>query len=136
MLCLLHYLVDGTVTLPTNRVIAQQDRNVPFSCVVTGEAFVAWVTPAKPERPGRPAIPSVRIPASQTTVVDRRRISVSGDTYELTIVDVTVDDGGEYICEGSVNSAVFTFQVDCKSKLCLLNNFPIYPIINPVPILC
>ena len=116
----LNCFIDGTVTLPTNRVIAQQERNVPFSCVVTGEAFVAWVTPAKPERPGRPAIPSVRIPASQTTVVDRRRMSVSGDTYELTIEDVTVDDGGTYTCEGSLSSADFTLEVDCKSKLCLL----------------
>ena len=81
---------------------------------------MAWVTPAKQARPGRPAIPSVRIPASQTTTVNRRKISVFGDTYELTIQDVIVDDGGEYICEGSVNSAVFTLEVDCKSKLCLL----------------
>jgi len=88
--------------------------------VVTGESFVAWVTPAKPARPGKPAIPSVRIPASQTTPVNRRKISVSGDTYELTIEDLIVDDGGEYICEGSVESKVFTLQVDCKSKLYLL----------------
>ena len=81
---------------------------------------MAWVTPAKPARPGRPAIPSVRIPASQTTPVNRRSISVSGDTYQLTIADVRVDDGGEYICEGSASSAVFTLQVDCKSKFCLV----------------
>ena len=98
---------------------------------------MAWVTPAKAARPGRPAIPSVRIPATQTTFVNRKKItvstSVSGDTYELTIQDVIVDDGGEYICEGSQNSAVFTLQVDCKSKLCIIRsplpgacNFPIF----------
>ena len=42
---------------------------------------------------------------------------MSGDTIELTIEDVIVDDGGEYICEGTVESKVFTLQVDCKSKL-------------------
>ena len=77
---------------------------------------MAWVTPAKPARPGRPAIPSVKIPASQTTAVNRRSMLVSGDTYELRTESVIVDDGGEYICEGSVNGAVFTLQVDCKSK--------------------
>lgn len=106
--------------MPTNTLKAQQQRNVPFSCVVSGETFQAWVTPAKPARPGRPAIPSVRIPASQTTPVNRRKILVVDDTYELTINDVEVDDGGEYICEGSANSAVFTLQVDCESKLCIL----------------
>ena len=117
MLCLLICLVDGTVNLPTALVKAQQSRDLSFQCGVIGESFVAWVTPAKPARPGKPAIPSVRIPASQTTAVNRRRISVSGDTYELTIEDLIADDGGEYICEGSVESKVFTLQVDCKSKL-------------------
>ncbi|XP_020602436.1 neural cell adhesion molecule 1-like isoform X3 [Orbicella faveolata] len=107
---------DGTVTLPTNTLKAQQGRDIPFQCVVTGESFVAWVTPAKPARPGKPAIPSVRIPASQTTPVNRRKISVSGDTYELTIEDLIVDDGGEYICEGSVESKVFTLQVDFETS--------------------
>ena len=116
----LNCFTDGTVTLPVNSVTAQQDRDVPFSCTVTGESFEAWVTPAQPARPGRPAIPSVRIPATQTTFVNRRKIDVSGDTYALTIQDVTVDDGGEYICEGSLGSAVFTLKVDCKCKLCLL----------------
>ena len=83
---------------------------------------MAWVTPAKPARPGRPAIPSVRIQASQTTTVNRRKISVFGDTYGLMTQDVIVDDGGEYICEGSQNSAVFTLQVDCKSKLCIIGS--------------
>lgn len=87
---------------------------------MVNEIFVAWVTPAKPARPGRPAIPSVRVPASQTTFVNRRKIAVSGDTYELTIEDVLVEDGGDYICEGSLSSRVFTLEVDCKSKLCLL----------------
>ena len=115
MHCLLHCLVDGTVTLPIPTLKAQQGGDLPFQCEVTGENFVAWVTPAKPARPGRPAIPSVRIPASQTTTVNRRRISVSGDTYEIAIENVTVDDGGEYICEGSLNnSAVFTLQVECR----------------------
>lgn len=81
---------------------------------------MAWVTPAKPARPGSPAIPSVQVPASQTTPVNRRSIAVSGDTYELTIADVIVDDGGDYICLGSQNSAIFTLQVDCKSKLYLI----------------
>ena len=116
----LNCFTDGAVTLPVTSVKAQQQRTVPFSCTITGESFVAWVTPAKPARPGRPAIQSERIPASQTEFVNRRKIGVSGDTYELTIQDVTVEDGGEYICEGSVGSAVFTLQVDCKCKLCLL----------------
>ena len=120
LLFYLKCLLDGTVTLPTSTVKAQQGREVPLQCVVTGEGFVAWVTPAKPARPGRPAIPSVRIPASQTTAVNRRRISVSGDSYELIIEDLIVDDGGEYICEGSIESKVFTLQIDCKSTLCLL----------------
>ena len=103
---------------------------VSFLCTVTEETFVAWVTPAKTARPGRPVIPSVNIPASQTTTVNRRKILVFGDTYGLMIEDVIVDDGGEYICEGSLNSAVFTLQVDCKSKLCIIRsslpyNFPI-----------
>ena len=117
LLSYLNCFIDGTVTLPTSTVKAQQERDVPFQCVVTGESFIAWVTPAKPARPGHPAIPSARIPASQTTAVNRRRISVSGDTYELTIEDLKVEDGGEYICEGSLESKVFTLQVDCKSKL-------------------
>ena len=83
---------------------------------------MAWVTPAKPARPGRPAIPSVRVPASQTTPVNRKSIAVSGDNYTLTIDDVIVDDGGDYTCEGSVNSAVFTLQVDCKSKFCIIKS--------------
>jgi len=114
MLCLLLYLVGGTVTLPTTTVKAQQGRTVSFQCVVIGESFVAWVTKATPARPGKPAIPSVRIPASQTTAVNRRRISVSGETYEITIEDLIADDGGDYICEGSVESKIFTLQVDCK----------------------
>ena len=69
---------------------------------------MAWVTPAKPAA----GIPSERIPASQTQ--GRRSISVSGNTYHLTISDVTVNDGGDYICEGSVNRAIFTLEVDCK----------------------
>jgi len=113
----LNCFIDGTVTLPTALVKGQQGRDLPFQCVVTGEDFLAWITPFKPARPGRPAIPSVRITASQTTTVNRRRISVSGDTFELTIEDLIVDDGGEYICEGTVESKVFTLQVDCKSKL-------------------
>ena len=83
---------------------------------------MAWVTPTKTANPGRPAIPSVRIPASQNTTVDRKRISVSGDNYGPMIQDVIIDDGGPYICEGSVNSAVFTLQVDCKSKLCIIRS--------------
>ena len=51
---------------------------------------------------------------------------MSGDTFRLTIADVTVDDGGEYICEGSLSSAVFTLEVDCKCKLCILK-VPITP---------
>jgi len=129
-------LVEGTVTLPIPTLKAQQGGNYNFSCEVTGESFVAWVTPAKPARPGRHAIPSVRIPANQTTTVNRRRISVSGDYYQLTTENVIVDDGGKYICEGSVNSAVFTLQVDCKSTFVPSKSFPIYPIINPVPVLC
>ena len=128
MLCLLHYLVDGTVTLPMPTLKAQQGGNYNFSCEVTGESFVAWVTPAKPARPGRHAIPSVRIPASQNTTVNRRRISVYGDYYELAIENVTVDDGGEYICEGSIdnNSAVFTLQVDCKSTFLKASSWPFF----------
>ncbi|XP_020602408.1 protein sax-3-like [Orbicella faveolata] len=106
---------EGTVTLPIPTLKAQQGGNYNFSCEVTGESFVAWVTPAKPARPGRHAIPSVRIPANQTTTVNRRRISVSGDYYQLTTENVIVDDGGKYICEGSVNSAVFTLQVDFET---------------------
>ena len=72
---------------------------------------MAWVTPAKPAHSGNPAIPSERITTSTT---GRRRIAVSKNTYELTIDAVTVDDGGEYICEGSIEKANFTLQVDCK----------------------
>ena len=116
------YFVDGTVTLPIKTFKAQQGRMVSFLCTVTGESFVAWVTPAKQARPGSLAKPKVRIPASQTTAVNRRLISVFGDTYVLMIEDVRVDDGGPYICEGSVNSAVFTLQIDCKSKLCIIRS--------------
>ena len=108
------YFLDGTVTLPIKTFKVQQGRMVSLLCTVTEETFVAWVTPAKTARPGRPVIPSVNIPASQTTTVNRKKILVFGDTYRLMIEDVIADDGGTYICEGSLNSAVFTLQVDCK----------------------
>ncbi|XP_078356092.1 fasciclin-2-like, partial [Oculina patagonica] len=105
---------EGTVTLTQNTLKVQPGRNVPFSCQVTdGESFVAWITPAKAARPGKPGIPSVSITTSQTT--GRRRISVSGVTYTLFIDSVTVDDGGDYICQGESNSAVFTLEVDFRT---------------------
>lgn len=71
-----------------------------------------WRTPSKLARPGVPAIPSVNIKEEQTT--GRRSIKVSGNTYQLTIKDVSVQDGGDYVCQGSAGSAVFTLEVDCE----------------------
>ncbi|XP_078381279.1 hemicentin-2-like isoform X4 [Oculina patagonica] len=107
------YLVElkNAATLPNTTLKVQPGRNVQFSCQITaGESFVAWITPAKAARPGKPGIPSVSITTSQTT--GRRRIAVSGNTYQLLIDSVTVDDGGEYICQRSTNLVVFTLQVD------------------------
>ncbi|KAJ7375776.1 axonal fasciculation [Desmophyllum pertusum] len=89
-----------------------------FSCQVTGENFQYWETPAKPAREGEAAIPSVRIPLSQTT--GTRKISANDvvgntQTVELTIDPVTLNDGGDYICQGDSNSAVFTLQVDFEN---------------------
>ncbi|KAJ7333113.1 hypothetical protein OS493_018288 [Desmophyllum pertusum] len=110
---------DGTVTVPTRSRVAQQSKSMKFSCQVTGENFQYWETPAKPAREGQAAIPSVRIPLSQTT--GTRKISanqVSGNTrtVELTIDPVTLNDGGDYICQGDSNSTVFTLQVDFESE--------------------
>ncbi|KAL9987886.1 hypothetical protein ACROYT_G002264 [Oculina patagonica] len=104
-------LSEEDVILPIATLKVQPGRNVQFPCQVTaGESFVAWITPAKAARPGKPGIPSVRITTSQT--VGRRRIAVFGNTYQLLMDSVTVDDGGNYVCQGESNSAVFTLEVD------------------------
>ena len=77
-----------------------------------GEDFVHWQTPSKPARPGVPAVPSVNIP--ETTTTGPKHIKVSGNTYQLVVQDVAVKDGGNYVCQGAVNSATITLEVDCK----------------------
>ncbi|XP_058948520.2 neural cell adhesion molecule 1 isoform X3 [Pocillopora verrucosa] len=101
---------DGTVTLPQKTFKVQQGRDFRVSCEVTGEDFLYWSTPSKPARPGVAAIPSVNIQNGQT--IDRKSVKVTGNTYELTIKDVSVQDGGNYVCQGSIGSAVFILEVD------------------------
>ena len=106
------HLTDGTVTLPQKTFKVQQGRDFRVSCEVTGEDFLYWSTPSKPARPGVAAIPSVNIQNEQT--IDRKSVKVTGNTYELTIKDVSVQDGGNYVCQGSIGSAVFILEVDCE----------------------
>ncbi|XP_074633378.1 neural cell adhesion molecule 1-like isoform X3 [Acropora palmata] len=101
---------DATVQLPSATAIFQQGRDYQLSCFVTGEEFVAWVTPAKPARPGVPAIPSKRITEAQP--IARKRINNVGDNYQLYIKKVTADDGGLYQCVGASNSSTVTVSVD------------------------
>ncbi|XP_015748397.1 PREDICTED: netrin receptor DCC-like isoform X2 [Acropora digitifera] len=101
---------DATVQLPSTRAVLQQGRDYQIACFVTGEEFVAWVTPAKPARPGVPAIPSKRITEAQPS--ERKRINKFGDYYQLYIKRVTPDDGGIYRCVGASNSSTFTVSVD------------------------
>ena len=110
--CLVLFFVDATVQLPSTSVIFQQGRDYQIACFVTGEEFVAWVTPAKPARPGVPAIPSKRITEAQPS--ERKRINKFGDYYRLYIKRVTPDDGGIYRCVGASNSSTFTVSVDSK----------------------
>ncbi|KAK2566682.1 Neural cell adhesion molecule 1 [Acropora cervicornis] len=101
---------DATVQLPSATAIFQQGRVYQIPCFVTGEEFVAWVTPAKPARPGVPAIPSKRITEAQP--IARKRINNVGDNYQLYIKKVTADDGGLYQCVGASNSSTVTVSVD------------------------
>lgn len=101
---------DGTVTLPSQSFKIQQGRDFRISCEVIGEDFVHWQTPSKPARPGVPAVPSVNIP--ETTTTGPKHITVSGNTYQLVVQDVAVKDGGDYVCQGAVNSATITLEVD------------------------
>ena len=110
--CLVLFFVDATVQLPSATAIFQQGRDYQLSCFVTGEEFVAWVTPAKPARPGVPAIPSKRITEAQP--IARKRINNVGDNYQLYIKKVTADDGGLYQCVGASNSSTVTVSVDSK----------------------
>ena len=110
--CLVLFFVDATVQLPSTSAIFQQGRDYQIACFVTGEEFVAWVTPAKPARPGVQAIPSKRITLTQQS--ERKRINKVGDNYQLYIVKATADDGGEYQCVGASNSSKFTASVDSK----------------------
>ena len=110
--CLVLFFVDATVQLASTSAIFQQGRDYQIACFVTGEEFVAWVTPAKPARPGVPAIPSKRITEAQPS--ERKRINKVGDSYQLYIEKVTADDGGTYQCVGASNSSTFTASVDSK----------------------
>ena len=110
--CLVLFFVDATVQLPSTSAIYQQMRDYRINCFVTGEEFVAWVTPAKPARPGVTATPSKSITEAQPSA--RKRINKVGDNYQLYIQKVTADDGGEYRCVGASNSSTFTVSVDSK----------------------
>ncbi|KAK2566676.1 Neural cell adhesion molecule 1 [Acropora cervicornis] len=106
--------------LPSTSAIFQQTRDYQIPCFVTGEEFVAWVTPAKPARPGVPAIPSKRITEAQPS--ERKRINKVGDNYQLYIEKVTADDGGTHQCVGASNSRTFTLSVDINVG----NESPLY----------
>ena len=110
--CLVLFFVDATVQLPSTTAVIQQTKDYQIACFVTGEEFVAWVTPAKPARSGVPAIPSKRITEAQPS--ERKRINKDGDNYQLYINKVTADDGGSYRCLGALNSSTFTVLVDSK----------------------
>ena len=110
--CLVLFFVDATVKLPSTSVVFQQGRDYQIACFVTGEDFVAWVTPAKPARPGVPAILSKRITEAQPSA--RKRINKVGDNYQLYIEKATADDGGLYQCVGASNSSTFNVSVDSK----------------------
>jgi len=118
--CLVLFFVDATVQLASTTAIFQQGRVYQISCFVTGEEFVAWVTPAKPARPGVPAIPSKRITEAQPS--ERKRINKVGDNYQLYIEKVTADDSGTHQCVGASNSRTFTLSVDINVG----NESPLY----------
>ena len=71
-----------------------------MACTVTGETFEYWITPLGQE--------------ITTSTVGRITVSVTGDTYTLKIDTVTAQDGGQYRCQGSSNSQIFTLNVNCK----------------------
>ena len=95
------FLVEGTVTLPQASRLFQQGRTYTIACLITGEEFVAWRTPAGE---------SITLASSDA----RRTVVVSSNNYALKIDDITAKDGGDYQCVGSQNSATFTANVDCK----------------------
>ena len=106
------FFTDGAVTLPSPSQLFQQGRTYTINCQITGgETLVHWETPAKPPRSGKPAIPSETITLD---IKGRREIVQTGDNYGLKIEGVTVDDGGVYICVGSLESKQFTANVDSK----------------------
>ncbi|CAH3162383.1 unnamed protein product [Porites evermanni] len=90
---------DGTVTLPFTEREYATGRDPKVACSVTGETFVSWLTPS-----------GQTITTSSTT--GRITVTVTGDTYTLNIDSVTAQDGGEYRCQGSLNSGVFTLNVN------------------------
>ena len=94
------FLVDGTVILPSTETTLAAGRNSRAVCIVTGETFDSWITPL-----------GQRITTSST---GRITVSMFGDTYTLNIHSITAQDGGQYRCQGSLNSRKFTLNVNCK----------------------
>ena len=93
------FLVGGTVVVPTELEFAT-GRDPKVACTVTGETFVSWLTPS-----GQ---------TITTSTTGRIKVTKTGDAYTLNIDSVTAQDGGKYRCQGSLNSGVFTLNVNCK----------------------
>ena len=94
------FLVDGTVRLPFTERTIMAGRNSRAPCIVIGETFDSWITPS-----------GQRI---TTSSIGRITVSVNSDTYTLNIHSITAQDGGQYRCQGSLNSRHFTLNINCK----------------------
>ena len=75
-------------------------RDPKVACTITGETFDSWVTPSGQK--------------ITTSTTGRITVVVTGYVYTLNIDSITAQDGGEYRCQGSLNSAIFTLYINCK----------------------
>ena len=116
---LYHFFVGGEVTLPYDQRTAQQDKSISIKCTVTGEAFVAWITPSGQNITADP----------QTHITNKLSVSQTGDEYTLKVDDVSAKDGGKYTCQGvnhekfshlkwtvSISTSTFMWATSCAQQ--------------------